>query len=149
MEPISLQRYLHEHIPLSQAMGAAVREASLERVTLSAPLAPNINHRDTVFGGSASAVAILSAWALLYLRLTHERLDSRVVIQRNTMVYERPIIGDFTASSVMPAAADWQRFIETLKRKRRARISVGAVLHCGGEEVGKLEGDFVALMVGT
>ena len=50
-------------------MGVEVIEAAWNGVTLRAPLAPNINHRETVFGGSASAVAILAAWAILYVRL--------------------------------------------------------------------------------
>ena len=61
MDTKSLENYLHEHIPLSKAMGVTVRSVSGEAVTLAAPLAPNINHRETVFGGSASALAILAA----------------------------------------------------------------------------------------
>jgi thioesterase domain-containing protein len=56
-----LAHYLHEHIPLSHAMGVEVVEADWHSVTLRAPLAPNINHRETVFGGSASAVGIVAA----------------------------------------------------------------------------------------
>ena len=52
---------LHAHIPLSAAMQVSVAAVDADGVTLQAPLAPNINHRDTVFGGSASAVAILAA----------------------------------------------------------------------------------------
>ena len=56
-----IQDYLHEHIPLSKAMGATVLKVDLSGVVLSAPLEPNINHRETVFGGSASSLAILAA----------------------------------------------------------------------------------------
>ena len=59
-------------------MEVTVVEASLHQVVLSAPLAPNINHRETVFGGSASAVAILAAWSMLHLRLSAEGLGSRL-----------------------------------------------------------------------
>lgn len=140
-----LEHYLHEHIPLSKAMGVAVQEATAAGVTLSAPLAPNINHRETVFGGSASAIAILAAWALLYVRLEQEGIGSRLVIQRNVMRYERPIVGDFTAQSGVPDPATWARFIKTLRKRNRARISVSVTLHCDGARVGLLEGDFVAL----
>jgi len=57
-----LQDYLHEHIPISSAMGVRVVACDESGVRLTAPLYPNINHRATVFGGSASAVAILAAW---------------------------------------------------------------------------------------
>jgi thioesterase domain-containing protein len=141
----SLQRYLHERIPISKAMGVEVLEATVDGVKLAAPLSPNINHRETVFGGSASAVAILSAWSLLYLRLKYENIDSRIVIQKNTMTYERPITDRFTASSIYCDATVWLKFIATLKRKNRARVKICSVLHCNGRKVGELEGDFVAL----
>jgi len=141
----SLQKYLHEHIPLSKAMGVEGLEATVNGVKLSAPLFPNINHRETVFGGSASAVAILSAWSLLYLRLKNENINSRIVIQRSTMTYECPIADMFTASSVVRDPAAWFKFVNMLRRKNRARVKVISILHCRDRKVGNLEGDFVAL----
>ena len=140
-----LEVYLHEHIPLSKAMGVEVLEATRNGVRLFAPLFPNINHRDTVFGGSASSVAILSAWSLLYLRLKNENISSRIVIQRSTMNYECPITDKFTASSVISDPEAWSRFINMLRRKNRARIKVNSTLHCNDKKVGELEGEFVAL----
>jgi thioesterase domain-containing protein len=140
-----LEKYLHEHIPLSGVMGVAVVEASREGVTLSAPLKPNINHRETVFGGSASAVAILAAWSLVHLRLTQEGIDGRLVIQRNSMNYERPMTGIFIAVSSLRDPTAWDRFVAMFKRKNRARITVVAALFYGGEKAGEFEGEFVAL----
>ena len=147
MSTHELQEYLHKHIPLSKAMRVEVREATAERVEMFAPLAPNKNHRDTVFGGSASALAILSAWALLYVRLEKESMNCRIVIQRSTMEYERPITGGFIASSAGHDSTAWLKFINTLKRKHRARISVAVALDCEGQKVAKFEGDFVALSI--
>jgi hypothetical protein len=42
LKPNDLEKYLHEHIPISQHMGIQVVRADLECVTLSAPLEPNI-----------------------------------------------------------------------------------------------------------
>ncbi len=147
MDTRELQQYLHEHIPLSKAMGVEVLAATAEGVKLSAPLAPNINHRDTVFGGSAVALTILSAWSLLHLRLNQENISSRLVIQKSSMNYERPITEDFVASSMIPDSTTWSKFLNTLKRKHRARISVVAVLHCKGEKVAEFVGEFVALLM--
>ncbi|MGP0592794.1 YiiD C-terminal domain-containing protein [Nitrospira sp. T9] len=145
MKRYDLEQYLHEHIPLSRAMGVEVIEVGWNGVTLRAPLAPNINHRETVFGGSASAVAILAAWAILYVRLHQEHVKCRLVIQRNTMTYERPIASTFEASSTIQDSLAWEKFLRTFARKNLARISVAATLSCTGEQVGKFEGDFVAL----
>lgn len=140
-----LQDYLHLHIPLSKAMQVAVVRAEEECVVLSAPLAPNINHRETVFGGSASAVAILAAWSLLHTRLRSAGISGRLVIQRHTMSFEFPIPGTFSARAFIAPPASWQQFMSMLARKNRARITVSAVLEYGGKAVAHLEGAFVAL----
>jgi thioesterase domain-containing protein len=145
MERRELEQYLHEYIPLSKAMGVEVRRSNAEQVVLSAPLIPNRNHQSTVFGGSASAVAILAAWSLLHLRLKQAGLQVRLVIQQNTMKYERPIAGKFIASSSVGDLSVWERFQAMLKRKRRARISIKVTIRCHGENVGEMQGEFVAL----
>jgi len=145
MSPRDLETYLHDHIPLSKAMEVGVVEAQPELVILQAPLAPNINHRHTVFGGSASAVAVLAAWSLLHVRLSCEGIESRLVIQRNTMSYDQPIDGTFTAEAKIASAEAWAKFVRTLKRRGKARITVTSVLHFGGQVAGRLEGEFVAL----
>ena len=145
MTPSEIQTYLHEHIPLSAAMQVQVEVATPEQVVLGAPLQPNINHRDTVFGGSASALAILSAWSLLHVKLSAGGYQTRLVIQRNSMSYEQAILGYFTAHASSPALEQWKAFTRMLERKGRARISVSSTLLYEGQEVGRFEGEFVAL----
>ena len=145
MDRRELEQYLHDSIPLSKAMGVEVRKSNAEHVVLAAPLVPNRNHQATVFGGSASAVAILAAWSLLHLRLKEAGLRVRLVIQQNTMKYERPIAGKFLASSSVTDRSTWERFQDMLKRKQRARISVRVTIRCNGENVGEMQGEFVAL----
>lgn len=140
-----LERYLREHIPLSAAMDVRVREATSGRVALFAPLAPNINHRETVFGGSAAALAVLAAWALLHLRLAAEGISARLVIQRCEMSYERPIPGDFTATCELADEAGWSRFRKTLERRGRARIELSALLMHGSRASASFRGKFVAI----
>ena len=97
----ALQSYLRDHIPLSQAMQVEVMTVDADALTLQAPLAPNINHRDTVFGGSASALAILSAWSLVHTKLKAEGLTARLVIQSNTVHYDQPIASAFQSTAVL------------------------------------------------
>ncbi|MFO7691695.1 MAG: YiiD C-terminal domain-containing protein [Vicinamibacterales bacterium] len=145
----TLQQFLRDRIPLTTAMAIDVVAAEQDGVTLGAPLEPNINHRDTVFGGSAAAVAILSAWGLIFVRLRDEHPNATIVIQRHTMRHLRPITSAFTASSFLPDADAWEKFVTSYKRKKLARISVRAALHCGGELVGELDAAFVALELGV
>ena len=101
MQPGELAHYIHEHIPLSKAMGVSVVAVEDDAIILQAPLEPNLNHRQTVFGGSASALAILASWALLHVRLQAAGIADRLVIQHNTMEYQHPILGQFTARSML------------------------------------------------
>jgi thioesterase domain-containing protein len=140
-----VQRYLYQYIPLSAAMGVEVRVASVRHVKLAAPLAPNVNHTETVFGGSAAALATLSAWTLLHLRLEDARLDARLVIQRSRMEYEKPIPGDFEAVCEFGDDSAWERFRTTLARRGRARLTLTAHLIHSMHRVASFEGDFVAL----
>ena len=146
MQPEELQVYLHQNIPITKAMGVQVRKSQPGEVILFAPIAPNINHRETVFGGSACTLAILSCWALLQIGLRSESIAARLVIQRNTMSYDKPITGDFYAICRYEDAGKWDRFKNMLLRRNRARITVASVLECEGERVANFEGQFVALL---
>jgi len=113
-------------------------------VALRAPLGPNINPRGTAFGGSVSALAILASWALLHVRLQGEGVVDRLVIQRNTIEYQRPILGQFTARATLVRPDRWPQFTAMLARKGKARIAVSAVLEHAGQVGGTFSGEFVA-----
>lgn len=146
MEASELQRYLHEHIPITSAMEVSVGSAREDRIVLRAPLEANINHRDTVFGGSASALAILAGWALVHVRmraLGHS--PRRIVIQRNRMEYDHPIEGDFSAECRAPDADAWSRFLRILDRRGMARITLDARVLFGSTVAGRFQGDYVVM----
>lgn len=145
MTPAELQDYLHTRIPLSRAMAVEVRAAGRGGVTLHAPIEPNINHRDTVFGGSASALAILAAWSALHVRLRAEGLAGRIVIRRNTMSYDRPMSTGFTATAEAPGEEACASIAATLARGRPARVSMRARIESDGIDSGVLEADFAVL----
>jgi thioesterase domain-containing protein len=145
VSPLELEQYLHCHIPLSKAMAVSVVSVDPDVVVLKAPLAPNINHRETVFGGSASALAILSAWSLVHIRLRNEGCNGRLVIQRNVIEYEKPISGEFTARSRLEHAEDWGKFIRMFTRKGKARVTITSELAYAGQRAARLTGEFVVL----
>ena len=97
MNPSKLTRYLHEHIPLSGAMGASITRIEPLQVTATAPLAQNINHRDTMFGGSLSALAILAGWGLVRIGSDAVCTDHMVVIQKSETVFRAPAQDDAVA----------------------------------------------------
>ena len=145
MNPQSLQSYLHQTIPLAAAMQVGVVTASEDSVALCAPLPPNSNPHGTVFGGSATTLAILAAWSLLHCRLAQSGFEGQLVIQRHSMEYRQPLAGTFSARAVLAAPHDWPRFVAMLARHGKARLSVTATLEQDGAAAGEFSGEFVAL----
>lgn len=141
----SLEQYLHDHIPITQAMGVSVVAVDEAGVRLAAPFEPNINHRNTIFGGSAATLAILSAWTLVHVHLNAASLPSRIVIQRGDVDYLHPLNGDFEAFCPAPQPEQWGRFLRALQRRGRARIILKAELHGDGRLAGRFEGAYVAM----
>lgn len=134
----SLKHYLYDHIPLTKAMQVEVVDVQDSSLTLSAPLAPNINHRETVFGGSASAICILSASSLIHCRLrNHPEIKPRIVIQWNSMSYLKPVLGEFEATCSLKEEKDWTWLIKCLTRKGIGRITLTSQLMSGEEVVKK------------
>jgi thioesterase domain-containing protein len=133
-------------MPLARAMGVRVVRADADRVVLSAPLAPNLNHRQTFFGGSASALATLAGWTLAHQRLLErERLDVHLVIQRSSMEYLEPAAAEVAAECVAPADPEWERLMRTLARRGKGRIELAVELKANGGVIGSFRGTFVAL----
>ena len=145
MDQTAVERYLHDHIPLSAAMGARVLSAIPEGVVLQAPLEPNLNHRDTAFGGSVAAMAVLAGWTLVHIRLRAEGMEARTVIQRSDVTYLHPVEEAFQAAAEAPDPEAWTRFLRTLERWGRARIQVETAVTCQGREVARLRGEYVTL----
>ncbi|MFQ5535925.1 MAG: YiiD C-terminal domain-containing protein [Gemmatimonadota bacterium] len=141
-----IQAYLHQHIPLSAAMQVQVLEASHRRVLLHAPLEPNLNHRDTAFGGSLATLGILAGWTLVHLGFREEGLHARTVIQESRVRYTAPVHTDFRAEALAPAPEAWSRFLASVARWNRGRISVSVALTTDvGDPVGSMEGTYVVL----
>ncbi|MCE5318816.1 MAG: YiiD C-terminal domain-containing protein [Parachlamydia sp.] len=138
-----IEAYLHQHIPISKAMGIAVVEASLEHVVLSAPFASNINHKKTVFGGSLHAVATLACWCLLHIHLKEKSVQ--IVITASEVAYLAPVEADFEAECRLPEAHTWQRFLKTLKARGKARIQLTCQIHQNNRLAVDYRGTFAAL----
>lgn len=141
----AIQRYLHDHIPLSRHLGARLLEAGFDAVRIAAPLAPNLNHRGTAFGGSISALAILSGWTWLFVNLRRDGFEGRIVIQSNAMDYVAPGEGEFTAACRAPTAERWEHFRAMLRDRGRGRMQLDADITVGARLIATFHGRYVAM----
>lgn len=145
MTPEAMTDYLHQHIPLTAALGARVLLCSEKSVRISAPLQPNLNHRNTAFGGSLATLGILSGWTLLHFALRARGVEARLVIQKSECEFLEPVAHEFIAESTLPEA-EWERFLATLTKHRRARIAIGSAISADGRAAVAASGSYVALL---
>lgn len=145
MLPAELTAYLHQHIPLTAALGARVTRSDKHEIEIHAPFAPNINHRGTAFGGSLATMGILSGWAVLHQALSAEKISARLVIQKSECDFAEPVNAAFSAVSRI-GEKEWAKFLATLKRYNKARITVASQIHAEGAEAVIHKGTYVALV---
>lgn len=131
---MDLEKYLHEQIPISSAIGVKVDVVSQEKVVLSAPFLNNINHKQTVFGGSLHAVATLTCWSLLHVNLVELFKDPvQIVIANSEIKYLVPVTSNFKAECLHPHTNVWERFLTILRKKGKARLQLNAKIFEKGQ----------------
>ncbi len=140
----ALQEALWRQIPLSRAMDLRVVEAG-GRVRLGAPLAPNLNHQQTAFGGSLYCAAVLAGWSWLWVRRGRLDLGGALVVRASTARYLRPVSSAFTAVCPGPEAGDWERFLGRYSRRGRASLELPVTIEESGLEALRFRGEFALL----
>jgi thioesterase domain-containing protein len=141
-----LTDYLREKIPLTRAMGMQVAETG-ERLVLEAPLDANVNHLGTAFGGSLHALPTLACYAVLWTLLNEAGIDCHVVIKHSSANYLQPVKGALRAVCLRPSPEVAAQFIDDLRRKKKARMTLTAVVEgTNGKPAVEFTGEFVALL---
>ena len=138
----TLEHTLHSEIPLSQAMGIRVANYDGASLCLTAPLAPNINHKSTAFGGSLYSLAVLCGWGLLHIKLAEMGFKKHIVIQAGHIRYLLPVDADMQAECRLDESA-FDRFTQTLKRHDRARLALNASILQNGRTAVVFTGSYV------
>ncbi|MDD3180862.1 MAG: YiiD C-terminal domain-containing protein [Opitutaceae bacterium] len=142
-----LEAFLHEKIPLTQAMEIRVPENSALRVVVEAPLTANINHLGTAFGGSLHALPTLAGYGLVWTLLQEAGLcEGHVVLKSSRASYREPVRGRLRAVCVRPPAAVVAEFLANVRRHKKARMELAAIVEGEGDQPAvEFHGMFVAV----
>ena len=103
-------------------MGLKVVSCTTDSLILSAPIANNINHQNSAFGGSLYSVAVLAGWGLIQLKLSELGLDCNTVVVGAGVSYRKPVFGDLRCICSLPEAAD--DFFDKLAKDGKATTSL-------------------------
>ncbi len=138
----TLERTLHDEIPLSKAMGVRVIAYDGSSLKLTAPLTPNINHKNTAFGGSLYSLAVLCGWGMVHIKLAEAALHKHIVIQESNIRYIRPVDEDMQAECKLDDET-LNKFLRTLHKHDRARLSLDVVINNQGQPAVEFSGRYV------
>ncbi len=139
----ALQSKLNEEIPLTRAMGLVVKSLTADSVCLTAPLANNINHKSTAFGGSLYSIAVLAGWSLIYSQLQDRHLQGHIVIQESDIKYLKPVTTEIEAVCRINSTAMMEKFVQTFTKKGMARIMLETSIQQGDIESVRFQGKYV------
>lgn len=138
-----LERLWREAIPLAGAMGARIGRLDDAGLVAAAPLAANVNHMGTAFGGGLQALATLAGWAVTLVS-AGEEVPCRVVIREARMRFQAPVRGDLEAHADWPGEAELGDFRARLGQRGRARLTVRVRFGPREAPDAEFEGEFVA-----
>lgn len=139
-----LEQLLHQDIPLTQALGLGVLGWRDGELRLSLPLAANLNHKSSMFGGSLYCGAVLAGWGWLHLSLREAGVtDGHIVIQQAQIDYAEPVLSDALAVCTAPVAAEWDKFLALYQRRGLARLKLHSRILVGDIEAVRFSGHYV------
>ena len=136
----SLEKTFHELIPISRAMGVKVLDYTGQALRLYAPLNANLNHQHSAFGGSLFALAALSGWGLMQMKLSELQLDCNTVVMGGAVNYHRPVYSDLECVANLPDNAD--AVFARLMAETTAEIELVACCECDDRTAMQLDGRY-------
>ena len=140
-----LVQFIRNEIPLAAAMDLQLGEHADNRLSLHAPLKPNVNDKGCAFGGSLVSLMTLSGWALVELALRRQGEQCDVFVAESTVRYLAPLWADFRSEAQLAEGVDWAVFFRTLAQRGKARIEVAcSVPGENGAPAATLSARFVA-----
>lgn len=124
----ALEARLLAAIPLARAMELHITGFDGQRISLEAPLAPNLNDKGTGFAGSLATLVTLSGWCLATLvgEADGERCDAAVY--HSELDFLRPVRETLHAEAWVADPLVLDKVRACLREGRRAKLPVSARL---------------------
>lgn len=118
-----LQEFLYAEIPLTKDMGIELNEFDGKNIKVTAPLSHNINDKGSVFGGSSSALMIISAWSLIKLNCDKQNIDADIVIHKNESIWQKAMYQDLIIQARFKTVYDFSEIKTTVLSNKHKRIT--------------------------
>ncbi len=124
-----LKQFFLDHLPITQFMGLEVESYDGDTLILTAPLEPNINDKQTAFGGSLYNAAVMACWGMIYLKTQEKDIKCNQVVAEGSMKYIAPVNGRIRAICHAPREEELAAFFESFNQKGRAKITLESAIY--------------------
>ncbi len=140
-----LSDFFKKNLPITQFMEMDVESYDGKTLILHAPLNPNINDKQTAFGGSLYNASVMACWGMAYLKTQEAGIVCNQVVTKACIEYKAPVQGAIRAICQAPDDETIEEFITAFKNKGRARITLQANIECSGRLAVEFEGCYAIL----
>jgi thioesterase domain-containing protein len=140
-----LQTFFETHLPITDYMGLAVNSYNGKSLSLKAPLAPNINDKQTAFGGSLYNACVMACWGFAYLKSIEANIQGNQVVASGSIKYKAPVDADYMAVCESPGEEAIEHFIDGFKRHGKGLITLKSTITCNGKVAVEFEGTYAVL----
>lgn len=111
---------------------------------LGLPLAANLHHKSSMFGGSLYCCAVLAGWGWQHLSLREVGItDGHIVIQQGQIDYAEPVLSDSVAACAAPPLTEWEKFMALYRRRGMGCIRLHSRILAGDVEAVRFGGQYV------
>ncbi|EKQ50139.1 MULTISPECIES: YiiD C-terminal domain-containing protein [unclassified Clostridium] len=143
MNKYEFEEFIHDKIPITKAMGVSVVEFTPSKVRILAKLEPNINHKQTAFGGSINTLMTICGWAMTFINIKEIDPDVHIVIKKSNINYLAPIREDFIAECELRNEETKKEFLEAYARHKKSRLNLKVYIKDEKTIFAEYEGQYV------
>ncbi len=126
-------------------MGIEVEKYDGNILRLSAPLTPNINDKQTAFGGSLFCVCVLSCWGMVYLKTQEKAITCNQVVTDSNISYLKPVGGKIIAECKSPSNEELESFFSAYEAKGKSKISLQSKIVCDNKTAVNFSGQYAII----
>ncbi len=126
----AFQSFLYAQIPLVKNMQLKLKGIDTQALLGNAPIAPNINDKLTVFGGSSAALMTICGWSLIKYHLESNQVFNDVVVHRSNTHWHKAQTDDLNIKATTTQKIDWSELADRMKSKNRTtKVQIQCQVH--------------------
>lgn len=137
--------FLYQNIPLVRFMQLQLISCNDNKLTASAPAQPNLNDKQTIFGGSSAALMTVCGWSLIKFNLEQRQLSNDVVIGKANIRWRIPQSDDLLLTA--ESAINWPELCKQVHQAdKQPRLKVLNHISNKAQQIcSQMNADFIIL----